>query len=100
MWSASTPPRSASSSALGARLRWAPRACRRSTGSAAGIQITAKVRSLAKPVPAALDDDRILFPQGEYGVSPGQAAVLYSGDRVLGGGWIEETEPSAIAVAA
>ena len=27
----------------------------------------------------------------EYGVAPGQAAVLYDGDRVLGGGWIEET---------
>ena len=29
--------------------------------------------------------------QPEYGVAPGQAAVLYDGDRVLGGGWIEET---------
>ncbi|GAO39946.1 tRNA-specific 2-thiouridylase MnmA [Sphingomonas changbaiensis NBRC 104936] len=62
--------------------------------------LTAKVRSLAKPVPAALDGDRILFPQGEYGVSPGQAAVLYAGDRVLGGGWIEATEAAELAVAA
>jgi len=62
--------------------------------------ITAKVRSLAKPVPAALEGDRILFPHGEYGVSPGQAAVLYAEDRVLGGGWIEETEAAEIAVAA
>jgi tRNA-specific 2-thiouridylase len=69
-------------------------------GGAYSGPVTAKVRSLAKPVPAALDGDRILFPEGEYGVSPGQAAVLYAGDRVLGGGWIEETEPSAIAVAA
>jgi tRNA-specific 2-thiouridylase len=59
--------------------------------------ITAKVRSLAKPVPAALHGDRIRFPQGEYGVSPGQAAVLYAGDRVLGGGWIEETEAVEMA---
>jgi tRNA-specific 2-thiouridylase len=62
--------------------------------------ITAKVRSLAKPVPAALDGASLLFPQGEYGVSPGQAAVLYAGDRVLGGGWIEETEAAEVAVAA
>ena len=34
---------------------------------------------------------RVHFEQPEYGVSPGQAAVLYEGDRVLGGGWIEET---------
>jgi tRNA-uridine 2-sulfurtransferase len=24
----------------------------------------------------------------QYGVSPGQAAVLYNGNRVIGGGWI------------
>ena len=53
--------------------------------------MTAKVRSLAKPVPARLDGDTVLFDSPEYGVSPGQAAVLYAGDRVLGGSWIEET---------
>jgi tRNA-uridine 2-sulfurtransferase len=62
--------------------------------------LTAKVRSLAKPVPARLDGDRVVFAQPEYGVSPGQAAVLYAGDRVLGGGWIEETEPAEFAAAA
>ncbi len=54
--------------------------------------MTAKVRSLAKPVPARLEADRVVFDTPEYGVAPGQAAVLYAGDRVLGGGWIEETE--------
>ena len=29
------------------------------------------------------------FAQPCYGVAPGQAAVCYDGDRVLGGGWIE-----------
>ena len=61
--------------------------------------LTAKVRSLAKPVPARLDDDRLVFEAPEYGVAPGQAAVLYAGSRVLGGGWIAETEP-ALAEAA
>ena len=36
----------------------------------------------------------IRFDQPEYGVAPGQAAVLYAGDRVIGGGWIAETEPA------
>jgi tRNA-specific 2-thiouridylase len=54
--------------------------------------LTAKVRSMAKPVPAWLQGDRLLFDAPEYGVAPGQAAVLYAGDRVLGGGWISETE--------
>jgi tRNA-uridine 2-sulfurtransferase len=59
--------------------------------------ITAKVRSLAKPVPVRLEGDRVHFLSPEYGVSPGQAAVLYAGDRVLGGGWIEETEAALLA---
>ncbi|MBP6031597.1 MAG: tRNA 2-thiouridine(34) synthase MnmA [Sphingobium sp.] len=54
-------------------------------------QLHAKVRSLAKPVAARLENDRLCFETPEYGVAPGQAAVLYDGDRVLGGGWIAET---------
>ena len=53
--------------------------------------LTAKVRSLARPVPARFDGETLRFATPEYGVAPGQAAVLYAGDRVLGGGWIEET---------
>ena len=62
-------------------------------------QLTAKVRSLAKPVPIVLEgvlgDDAavtIRFVAPEYGVAAGQAAVIYAGDRVLGGGWIAGTE--------
>ena len=62
--------------------------------------LTAKVRSLARPAPARLAGNRVLFDAPEYGVSPGQAAVLYTGDRVLGGGWIETTERWAMADAA
>ncbi|AJP73324.1 tRNA 2-thiouridine(34) synthase MnmA [Sphingomonas hengshuiensis] len=61
--------------------------------------VTAKVRSLAKPVPARLEGDRVVFDSPEYGVAPGQAAVLYAGDRVLGGGWIAETERAEMATA-
>ena len=56
--------------------------------------VLAKVRSMAKPVPAQMDGDRLLFAAPEYGVAPGQAAVLYDAaepTRVLGGGWIEES---------
>ncbi|MFM5952946.1 MAG: tRNA 2-thiouridine(34) synthase MnmA [Novosphingobium sp.] len=61
--------------------------------------LSAKVRSLAKPVPVTLEGSlgggaacTIRFAAPEYGVAPGQAAVLYAGDRVVGGGWIESTE--------
>jgi tRNA-specific 2-thiouridylase len=59
--------------------------------------LAVKVRSSARPVPARLDRDRLMFAAPEYGVSPGQAAVLYAGDRVLGGGWIDATEPALVA---
>ena len=62
-----------------------------------GGPVTAKVRSLAKPVPARFDGDRLVFDRPEYGVAPGQAAVLYAGERVLGGGWIERTDAAALA---
>ena len=62
--------------------------------------LSTKVRSLAKPVPVELDGPlgdgaatTVRFLQPEYGVAPGQAAVIYAGDRVVGGGWIEWTEP-------
>ncbi len=59
--------------------------------------LSAKVRSMAKPVPARLVEGRLMFDTPEYGVSPGQAAVLYDGDRVLGGGWIATTEAALVA---
>lgn len=61
--------------------------------------LTAKVRSMARPVPARLDGDRVVFDAPEYGVAPGQAAVLYAGERVLGGGWITETERAEMIAA-
>ncbi|WP_126176119.1 tRNA 2-thiouridine(34) synthase MnmA [Tsuneonella rigui] len=64
--------------------------------------LTAKVRSLAKPVPVTLDGPfgdgvatTIRFAAPEFGVAPGQAAVLYAGERVIGGGWIDGTEAAA-----
>lgn len=64
--------------------------------------LSAKVRSLAKPVPITLEGSlgdgqstAIRFAEPEYGVAPGQAAVIYAGERVVGGGWIEETKSAA-----
>ena len=63
--------------------------------------LLARVRSMAKPVPVTLEgrlgdgaSATIRFATPEYGVAPGQAAVLYAGTRVAGGGWIEDTEPA------
>jgi tRNA-specific 2-thiouridylase len=61
--------------------------------------MTVKVRSLAKPEAARFDGDCVHFDAPAFGVSPGQAAVLYAGDRVLGGGWIAETVPAELVTA-
>lgn len=58
--------------------------------------LSAKVRSMARPAPVRFDGEAIHFDAPEFGVSPGQAAVLYAGDRVLGGGWIEETQAAEL----
>lgn len=62
-------------------------------------QLTAKVRSLSKPVPITLEgplgggaSTTIRFAEPEFGVAPGQAAVIYAGERVVGGGWIDGTD--------
>jgi tRNA-specific 2-thiouridylase len=64
---------------------------------ATGRDVYARVRSTRPPTPARLisrgpDAATIVFPVGEFGVSPGQACVFYDdgGDeaRVLGGGFI------------
>jgi tRNA-specific 2-thiouridylase len=68
-------------------------------GEDADVGMTVKVRSLAKPAPVRFDGRSIHFEAPEYGVAPGQAAVLYRGDRVLGGGWIEETVPAELIAA-
>ena len=37
----------------------------------------------------------LTFAEPEFGVAPGQAAVIYAGERVVGGGWIESTASAA-----
>ncbi len=63
--------------------------------------VFAKIRSTRPPVEAALrhgpDGSIVTIIAGEYGVSPGQACVLYDGQgpgaRVLGGGFIASAAP-------
>ncbi len=53
-----------------------------------------KIRYRHSAAPAQIelmenDQMQVTFENPQNGVAPGQAVVLYEGDRVLGGGWIE-----------
>lgn len=57
--------------------------------------VLAKIRSRHVKAPARIvpeDGGRatVRFDEAQKAVAPGQAAVFYDGDRVVGGGWIEE----------
>jgi tRNA-specific 2-thiouridylase len=55
---------------------------------------TAKIRYNSPPAAATAEalpqgKLKVKFQQPRHGVAPGQAVVVYDGDRVLGGGWID-----------
>lgn len=59
-------------------------------------RVKVKLRSVSAPYDADLtvhNDGRavLMLDTPQYGISPGQAAVCYDGDRVVGGGWITAT---------
>jgi tRNA-specific 2-thiouridylase len=66
-----------------------------------GVALAVKLRS-AQPAAAARlfargDGALLVLERPQEGVAPGQAAVLYAGERVLGGGWIVSAELGARA---
>lgn len=61
---------------------------------AAPIRARCRIRYRHREVPALItpmDGGRaaVRFDESQQGVTPGQAAVFYDGEKVLGGGWIE-----------
>ncbi len=75
------------------------------TNTTAQLPITVKLRSMTRAVEATLTmgnngSASLTLHNAQYGVSPGQAAVCYMGDRMIGGGWIADTELSTLKLAA
>jgi tRNA-uridine 2-sulfurtransferase len=60
------------------------------------MRVTVKIRHKHQAAPAAIESegpDQILvtFDEAQRAITPGQAAVFYDGDVVVGGGWIESS---------
>ncbi|MGH7805974.1 MAG: aminomethyltransferase beta-barrel domain-containing protein, partial [Candidatus Binatia bacterium] len=94
---AATPPRSAA--LLARRWNWLV-----DPSELAGTVLVAQLRSrhlgVAVLVDRAEEDHvRLRFPEPAIAVAPGQAAVVYRGDEVVGGGWIERAEAAVEAAA-
>ncbi len=58
------------------------------------LRLAVQIRYRARPMPAlvtplAVDRFSVRFDEPVHAIAPGQAAVCYLEDRVLGGGWIE-----------
>jgi tRNA-uridine 2-sulfurtransferase len=70
---------------------------------AEGEPVLAQIRYRHEPVAARVAPSadrtgmRVVFARPAVAVAPGQAVVLYRGDEVLGGGWIERAEPADAA---
>lgn len=65
------------------------------------VRASVKIRSRHREAPARISmsnsvegngsgSAQVIFDTPQMSVSPGQAAVFYRGDRILGGGWIRE----------
>lgn len=53
------------------------------------LKADVKIRRMHKPAPAEIVDDKVIFDEPQGSVTPGQSAVFYVGDTVIGGGFIK-----------
>lgn len=70
---------------------------------AADGEVSVKLRSMTRAVAARIYKSangaaELHLDEPQYGIAPGQAAVVYKDTRVIGGGWIHATDSSALPV--
>jgi tRNA-specific 2-thiouridylase len=64
------------------------------TAPAPGLRVTAQIRHRHKAAAATIEPIgaqrvRVVFDEPQTAIAPGQALVMYQGDEVVGGGWID-----------
>jgi tRNA-specific 2-thiouridylase len=68
--------------------------------AAGSFRASVQVRYHHEPVPCSVSvcgaEAEVRFERPEFAVTPGQGAAFYDGDRLLGGGWIQSTEPCRV----
>ncbi|HEV3303277.1 MAG TPA: aminomethyltransferase beta-barrel domain-containing protein, partial [Planctomycetaceae bacterium] len=60
------------------------------------MRVAVKIRHRHQPAPAKIesagpDEIQVTFDEPQRALTPGQAAVFYDGEIVVGGGWIENS---------
>ncbi len=61
------------------------------------MRVAVKIRHKHQAAPAMIEsagpgEIRVTFDEPQRAITPGQAAVFYDGDMVVGGGWIENSQ--------
>jgi tRNA-specific 2-thiouridylase len=72
-----------------AELNWLEPDGPAATGRAVEVKLrSSQALAPARIIPSGAARAELILKTPQYGVAPGQAAVVYDGTRVLGGGWI------------